>query len=113
MPEDDDVTFVSENKIREYIQFFLNHTQLADKIGYCTLCEDQWVDEIDRFKKTFTKEWNGEYKTECDTMFVFINEIMGNLVDRTCKILEEEGKVELGWSSEDNDFVYMLKKEKN
>lgn len=112
MENEDDYMFVDEDYIREYLQSFLDHTNLADQAGSCTLSEDQWSEEIESFKKTFTREWNGEYKVDIDKLFIFINNIVLHLVTQICDELEKEGKVQLGWDSKQKDFVYMSVKEK-
>jgi len=112
MSDDEETIFVHEDKIKEFMQHFLDHTQLAEKAGSCSLTEDQWEEELARFKNTFKRQFNGEYEVDVERAFTFINEVMLHLIERCCKVLEDEGKIQLGWSSEDNDFVYMTTEKK-
>jgi len=106
--EEEDI-FVVEEKIKEFIQDFLNMTKMGEDLGHVTLESDHWDYEIKRFKKTFPKEWNGEYKVSCECLFNFINEVMYHLVERVCEDSVKDGTMELLWDTEQNDFAYRMK----
>ena len=103
---DEDFTYVCEEKIQEFIQEFLNMSKMGEDIGFVYLDPDHWEFEIERFKKTFQKEWNGEYKVPCTKLFYYLNEIFEHLVTKYADEMIEDGELELVWDSEQNDFAY-------
>jgi len=113
MSENHEEAFVAEHKIEEFLQFFLDDTQLGRECGgVLHLPPDMMSRHVERFKKTFSKQWNGEYHVLDKDLYTFIQEIMMDLVQMVADEEVKAGRLELGWSSECNDFVY-LKVDKN
>lgn len=106
---DEDVDYIKTENIQSYIQYFLDHTRMAEELGFCILPEEMWPKEIERFKKTFRTDYKGEHKVEVSRLFDFIQEVMLHLIEYFGNEMIEEGKLELGWDPEAKDFCYLKK----